>query len=128
VVARRLHRGLGLRAGLGDEGGLLHLGRLLAPDAVQVAHVVGDVLDLQGVELDADAAQVVLGLGEQALGELDLVLVDLLGGEGGQHPRRFPSRVSLATIMICRRSTPRKRSTALSSTGGSPAIFTLAMP
>ncbi len=61
------------------------LGRLAAADRVEVPGVVGHVLDLQGVELEPEGAQVLVRLLDEALCELEPVLVDLFRGEGGQH-------------------------------------------
>ena len=105
AVAGRLHRALGLGARLGDERLLLHLGRLLAPDAVEVVHVVGDVLDLQRVELEPEAPQIVLGLDEQRLRELDLVLVELLGRERREHA----AQVALEHVLRHRHDPMRDR-------------------
>ena len=77
--------GLGLAAGLGDERVAADRGGALAAHGVEVADLVADVLDLQGVEDEAQLAEVVLGLGGEALGEGLLVGVDLLGGHGGEH-------------------------------------------
>src|SRR5690606_33732126 len=54
-------------------------------ERVEVAAVVRHVLDLEGVELEAEALEVLVRLDEQALGELDPVAVDLLRREGGEH-------------------------------------------
>ena len=71
--------------GLRDGGVHPHSRALDAADRVQVAHVVRDVLDLQGVEHEAHAVEVVLRLLQQGVREARLVLVDLFGGELGEH-------------------------------------------
>ena len=50
--------GLARRVGLGDLGGAQDLGDPLAADALEVVAVVGDVLDLQHVELEAELLEV----------------------------------------------------------------------
>ena len=77
--------GLGGALGLGDPGLLQHLGGLATPDRVQVADLVGHVLDLHHVELETERLDVVVGLVDQRLGELEPVLVDLFGSQGRQH-------------------------------------------
>ena len=70
---------LGHALGLGDPGLLHHVGGQPATDRVEVLVVVGDVLDLHDVELETEGLDVVVGLVDQLLGELQPVLVDLLG-------------------------------------------------
>jgi hypothetical protein len=53
-------------------------------EGVEVLDFVGDVLDLEGVEDEAEFFEVVFGFFEQGFGEGDLVFVDLFGGEAGQ--------------------------------------------
>ena len=56
-----------------------------APEVLQVLLLVGHVLHLQHVQLQAELVEVVLRVVLQGLGELEAVLVHLLGGELGQH-------------------------------------------
>ena len=81
IVVGLLVDGLGPGVRLVDSRRLDDLGRLLTSDGIQVAHVVRDVLDLEGVEDQSQSAEVVLGLLQELLREADLVLVDLLGCE-----------------------------------------------
>ena len=73
------------RAGFRHARALHQLGGLSSPDGLEVALVVGDALDFEGVEDEAEGVEVLLGLLEEALREGVLVFVDLLRGEGGQH-------------------------------------------
>ena len=77
--------GLGLALRLGDPGLLQHLRGLAAADRVEVADLVGDVLDLEDVELEPEGLDVVVGLVDEGLRELQAVLVHLLGCQGGEH-------------------------------------------
>ena len=57
----------------------------LAPDRREVVRVVGDVLDLEDVEVQPKLQEVLLDLGRERVGELEAVLVDLLGRERREH-------------------------------------------
>jgi hypothetical protein len=70
---------------LGDLRVAAHLGRAHAADRVEVADVVGDVLDLECVEGQTEVRQIVLGLLGEACRERLLVLVHLLGRQAREH-------------------------------------------
>src|SRR5690606_28862384 len=80
-----LNSSIGLRGSLRRR--LLHiqLGSQNTTDARQVVHLVGHVLDLQGIEHETHAAHVVLGFFEQRMSEAHLVLVDFLRRQAGEH-------------------------------------------
>ncbi|MEZ5165350.1 MAG: hypothetical protein R2695_02265 [Acidimicrobiales bacterium] len=82
--------------GLGDPGLFHDLGGEPATDRLEVEVVVGHVLDLHHVEVEPEGLDVVVGLVDELLGELQPVLVDLLWRQGREDPRRFASSVSLA--------------------------------
>lgn len=88
---RELRRLSGGGLGAGDLLGGLVLGvlgvaedgrDLRATERVEVAGRVGDVLDLQRVELEAELREVVVGRLDQLLGEEEAILVHLLGRQG----------------------------------------------
>ena len=106
------------RVGLGDLRLLDHLGDLAAPDAGQVVCVVGHVLDLQHVEVQAQLGEVVLHLLRERLGELEPVLIDLLRGQGRQDPAQVALQGLLGDRWTSPRPRPRKRSTAFMTTSG----------
>ena len=70
---------------LGDPRRLEQLGSLPAADRVEVPLVVGDVLDLEVVELEAEPREVVIRLVQERTGELLAVLIDLLGRQRREH-------------------------------------------
>ena len=77
--------GLRLAVGLSHPGVPLHLGGEAPSHRLEIVHVVGDVLDLEHVEFQTQGLDVVVGLVDELVAELEPVLVDLLGGHGGQH-------------------------------------------
>ena len=119
---------LGLRLRLDDARLLADARALDAARRVQVVDVVGDVLDLERVEHEPDAVHVVLGLLDERLGERGLVLVHLLGRELREDAADVALERLLRDGAISSRDRPRKRSTALSSSGSSLGIFTCATP
>ena len=73
------------RVRLGDLGVAHHVRDPLAADRRQVVRVVGDVLDLQHVQVQAQLGQILLDLRRQRVGELQAVLVHLLGRQRREH-------------------------------------------
>jgi hypothetical protein len=89
-LAARAVCGLGLLGGsdgigLGDLGIAQDLRDAAPADAVEIAPVIGDVLDLQRVELEAELREVRSSLVAQAVRELEAVLVHFFGGHRREH-------------------------------------------
>ena len=112
---------------LGVLGVADHEGDAGAAQVLQVLLLVGHVLDLEHVELEAQLVEVVLGVGVQGLRELQAVLVDLLRRELGQHLAQHAFQGLPRHVRDLLGVMPRKRSTALRMRVGSLEIFTLAM-
>ncbi len=54
-------------------------------DGVQIVHIVGYILNLQDVEVEAKLYKVFLGFRREFLGELEAVFIDLFWGQAGQN-------------------------------------------
>ncbi len=102
AVAAELRLGLlgvGLRAGLGDLGLRQDVREPLAADAVEVRHVVGDRLDLQRVEGEPELVEVVAGLADELVGELQPVLVDLFRRQPGDDAAQVTLEALLGDLL-----------------------------
>ena len=97
--ARRLLGRFVARVRLGDLGVADDLGDSLAPDRRQVVGVIGDVLDLEHVEVQAQLGEILLDLRRQRVGELQPILVDLLGRQRGQHAAQVPLQRLLGDLL-----------------------------
>ena len=87
--------GLSRRIGLGDLGGPQDLGDPLAADALEVVAVVGDVLDLEHVELEPELLEIRPRRLLEVTRELQPILVELLG----RHRREHTAEVTLERLL-----------------------------
>ncbi len=62
-----------------------HFRGFATANAVKIARIVGDILDLQRIELETERLEVVIRFFDQTSGELQAIVIDFFRCERGQH-------------------------------------------